>query len=98
MPIKRLLKGRNFSPESEAILVNAFHSVVADLDLRTIADREKAAKIVSRPVKRLLTRRSSATEAFARCERKARWAAAAPSEKPVAGRGPPAAVETGVLS
>jgi hypothetical protein len=46
MPIKRMLKGRNFSPESAAILVKAFHSVVADLDLRTAAEKERAANIV----------------------------------------------------
>ncbi len=46
MPIKRLLKGKNFTPESAAVLVKAFHGVVADLSLRTIADRERAAKIV----------------------------------------------------
>ena len=46
MPIKRMLEGRNFSPESAAILVKAFKGVVADLDLRTVADRERAAKIV----------------------------------------------------
>jgi hypothetical protein len=46
MPIKRMLKGRNFSPEAAAILVEAFHGVVADLDLRTAADKERVAKIV----------------------------------------------------
>ncbi len=46
MPIKRMLKGRNFSPEAAAILVEAFHGVVADLDLRTAADKERAANIV----------------------------------------------------
>jgi hypothetical protein len=46
MPTKRMLKGRNFSPESAAILVKAFRGVVADLDLRTAEDKERAAKIV----------------------------------------------------
>jgi len=46
MPIKRMLAGKNFTPESAAILVKAFNAVVADLDLRTVADRERAAKIV----------------------------------------------------
>jgi hypothetical protein len=46
MPIKRMLEGRNFDPEAVAILVDAFDAIVAELDLRTIADREKAAKIV----------------------------------------------------
>ncbi len=46
MPIKRLLEGRNFDPKAVAILVEAFDAIVAELDLRTIADREMAAKIV----------------------------------------------------
>jgi hypothetical protein len=46
MTIKRMLNGRNFTPESAAILVKAFHSVVADLDLQTAVDRDRAAKIV----------------------------------------------------
>ena len=46
MPIKRMLEGRNYDPEPVAILVEAFDAIVAELDLRTIADREKAAKIV----------------------------------------------------
>lgn len=46
MPIKRMLEGRNFEPQAVAILVEAFDAIVAELDLRTIADREKAAKIV----------------------------------------------------
>ena len=46
MPIKRMLKGRNFSPEAAALLVEAFHGVVAELDLRTAADKERVAKIV----------------------------------------------------
>ncbi len=48
MPIKRMSKGRNFGPESATILVKAFHGVVADLDLRTAADKEVVAKIVIR--------------------------------------------------
>jgi len=46
MPIERMFKGRNFSSESAATLVRAFRGVVADLGLRTAADRERAAKIV----------------------------------------------------
>ena len=46
MPLKRMLEGRNFSPKSAAILVEAFNGVIADLELRTVADRERAAKIV----------------------------------------------------
>jgi hypothetical protein len=36
MPIKRMLEGRNFSPESAPILVKAFNGVVADLDLKPL--------------------------------------------------------------
>ena len=43
MPIKRMLKGRNFSPQSAAILVKAFNDVVDELDLRTLVDRNRAA-------------------------------------------------------
>ena len=46
MPIKRMLEGRNFDPKAAAILVKAFNGVVTDLDLRTVADRERAAKTV----------------------------------------------------
>jgi hypothetical protein len=42
MPIKRMLKGRNFSPQSAAILVKAFNDVVDELDLRTLADRNRS--------------------------------------------------------
>lgn len=37
MPIKRMLKGRNFSPQSAAILVKAFNDVVDELDLRLLS-------------------------------------------------------------
>ena len=46
MPIRRTLEGRNFEPKAAAMLVEAFDRVVADLDLRTDADRKMAAKIV----------------------------------------------------
>ena len=46
MPIRRLLEGRNFEPKAAAMLVEAFDGVVADLDLRTPAEKEQAAKIV----------------------------------------------------
>jgi hypothetical protein len=46
MPIKRMLEGRNFDPKAVAILVKAFNDLVDELDLRTLADRERAAKIV----------------------------------------------------
>jgi hypothetical protein len=48
MPIRQMLEGGNFEPKAAAILVEAFDAIVADLDLRTIADREKAAKLVLR--------------------------------------------------
>ena len=46
MPIKRMLAGRNFSPESAAILVKAFDSLVAELGLRSQPEREQAAKVI----------------------------------------------------
>jgi hypothetical protein len=46
MPIRRILEGRNFDPKAVAILVDAFDALVAELDLRTIAERERVAKIV----------------------------------------------------
>ena len=39
---------RTFDPKAVALLLEAFDEIVADLDLRTAADREKAAKIVMR--------------------------------------------------
>lgn len=49
MPLKRMLdEARSFDPKAVALLLEAFDGVVADLDLRTDTDREKAAKIVMR--------------------------------------------------
>ena len=49
MPLKRMLgDNRSFEPKAVALLLEAFDEIVADLDLRTDADREKAAKIVMR--------------------------------------------------
>jgi hypothetical protein len=49
MPLKRMLDdNRTFDPKAVAILLEAFNDIVAALDLRTDADREKAAKIVIR--------------------------------------------------
>jgi hypothetical protein len=49
MPLKRLLEeSRNFDPKAAAVLSEAFDGVVAELDLRTNADRERAAKIIIR--------------------------------------------------
>ena len=47
MPIRRMLEGRSFEFEGPAAtLVEAFNGVVAELGLRTPAERERAAKIV----------------------------------------------------
>ena len=49
MPLKRMLDdNRTFDPKAVAILLEAFNDIVVALDLRTEADREKAAKIVIR--------------------------------------------------
>ena len=49
MPLKRMLEeGRSFGPKGVALLLEAFDGIVAELDLRSAADREKAAKIVMR--------------------------------------------------
>jgi hypothetical protein len=43
-----MLEGGSFGPEAVAALLEAFDEAVADLELRTEADREKAAKIIIR--------------------------------------------------
>jgi hypothetical protein len=49
MPLKRMLEeARTFDPRAVALLLEAFDGIVAELDLRTPADRDKAAKIVMR--------------------------------------------------
>jgi len=49
MPLRRLLEeGRSFGPKAVALLLEAFDGIVAEPDLRSAADREKAAKIVMR--------------------------------------------------
>jgi hypothetical protein len=49
MPLKRLLdESRAFDPKAVAILQEAFNAVVGELNLRTNADKERAAKIVIR--------------------------------------------------
>ena len=49
MPLKRMLeKGRVFEPKAVAVLLEAFDAVVAGLELRTVAEKEQAAKIVIR--------------------------------------------------
>ena len=40
--------GESFGPKAVALLLEAFDGIVAELDLRSAADREKAAKIVMR--------------------------------------------------
>lgn len=45
MPLKRMLEeGRSFDPKPVALLLEAFDDIVAELDLRTAADRERAQK------------------------------------------------------
>jgi hypothetical protein len=46
MPIWRMLEGKNFGPKAVAVLVEALNEIVEELDLRTVADRERAARIV----------------------------------------------------
>jgi hypothetical protein len=46
MPLRRMLEGRNFDPKAAAVLVEAFNEIIDELDLRTPAERVKAAKIV----------------------------------------------------
>jgi hypothetical protein len=49
LPLKRMLNdNRTFDPKAVALLLKAFDEIVAALDLRSDADREKAAKIVMR--------------------------------------------------
>jgi hypothetical protein len=49
MPLKRMLDdNRTFDPKTGALLLEVFDEIVADLDLRTDANREKAAKIIIR--------------------------------------------------
>jgi hypothetical protein len=49
MPLKRLLdESRAFDPKAVAILLEAFNAVVAELDLRTGTDKERAAKTIIR--------------------------------------------------
>ena len=46
MPLRRMLEGRNFDPKAAAVIVEAFNETIDELDLRSAADREKAARIV----------------------------------------------------
>ena len=46
MPIRRMLEGGTFEPKAAALLIEAFNAVVAELDLRAGADKERAAKII----------------------------------------------------
>ena len=49
MPLKRLLdESRTFEPKAVAVLLEAFDAVVAELNLRANADKERAAKIIIR--------------------------------------------------
>jgi hypothetical protein len=47
MPLKRMLgHSRDFHPESVVILLKAYDDLVAELGLRTVAEKERAASIV----------------------------------------------------
>ena len=49
MPLKRLLEeSRAFEPAAAAIFIEAVHAAAAELDLRSVADRERVAKIIMR--------------------------------------------------
>lgn len=49
MPLKRMLgESRNFDPKSIAILREAFEGIAAKLGLRSIEEREKAARLIIR--------------------------------------------------
>jgi len=48
VPLRRMLEGGVFDPKSIVLLLEVFDEIVAKLDLRTGADRRKAAKIVMR--------------------------------------------------
>jgi cytidylate kinase len=48
MPMRRMLEGGSFSSKAVAILVEVFETVTTELDLRDIADRERAARIIIR--------------------------------------------------
>jgi hypothetical protein len=46
MPMRRMLEGGSFDSKAVAILTDVFETVTTELDLRDIADREKAARII----------------------------------------------------
>ena len=47
MPIRRMLnEGRTFDPKAIVVLIEAFDGVVAELDLRALGEKERAARIV----------------------------------------------------
>jgi hypothetical protein len=49
MPImRRMLEGGSFDSKAVATLMDVFETVATELDLRDIADRERAAKIIIR--------------------------------------------------
>ena len=63
MPLRRMLEQGVFDPRSTALLLKVFDETIADLDLRTDADREKAAKIIIRLANRV--RRISTQQRYA---------------------------------
>jgi hypothetical protein len=48
MSLRRMVEGGGFDPKSIVLLLEVFDEIVVDLDLRTDADREKAAKMIIR--------------------------------------------------
>jgi hypothetical protein len=77
---------RNFDPKAVAPLLEVFHGIVAELDLRTGADRRKAAKIVMRLAYYQADLAKVRLDAIRLIRKKGR-AAGAPSEKSPAARG-----------
>jgi hypothetical protein len=48
MPMRRMLEGGSFDSKAVAILTEVFETVTTELDLRDIAERERAARIITR--------------------------------------------------
>jgi hypothetical protein len=47
MPLKRILdESQSFGPKEVAILLKAYDSLVADLRLKTLPEKERAAKVI----------------------------------------------------
>lgn len=48
MPMRRMLEGGSFNSKAIAILLEVFETVTTELDLRDLADRNRAGKIIIR--------------------------------------------------